>query len=139
MFNENELIELNDGEYQFLSDKFEIMSPEDVNKLPCYIVYSRKQNFIRLVNTAIDNELDDKESAYIKQKYFDDLSITEMSEINNVSRQSIYRIIERASKKLFTSLKYAYMCGFTLLNPPENFEQLILNINKEEIYENHCC
>lgn len=125
MKNKNKAIELSREEYVFLCEKFEIMSQSDLEKLPSYIVSTRKNNFEKVLKIAIENELSDTEKLYINEKYFNQLSVFEISKKYNTNRQSVYRILKRASDKLFTSLKYLYYCGFTLLNPPENLDEII--------------
>ena len=123
----DELIELDDDEYRFLSEKFDIMSCDDVKQLPKYIVSSRKTNFKRLVGMAIENELDKTQQKYVREKFYDNLTVSEIAERNGVSRQSVYRVLEKATKTLSQVLKYAYYCGFSLLKTPECIEQELYN------------
>lgn len=118
-------IQLSHEEYVFLSEKFELMTKEDTENLPKYVVNTRQQNFERIMKIAIDNELDEIEKNYITKKYFESLNVTEIARRENVSRQSVYRVLDKASIKLYEKLKYVYCCGFTLINPPANFEELL--------------
>lgn len=133
----DDLIEITDGEYQFLSEKFDIISPNEVYELPLYIVTSKKDNMKKLVDSAIRNELNETEGIYVREKFFNNLTVSEISRKYNVSRQSVYRSLKSAGKRLYDVLKYAYFCGFSLLNPPQNFEELLKTTTKGELYENH--
>lgn len=129
--NYEELIGIDDEEYTFISEKFEIMTPEDTKELPRYILSTRKQNLRRLINLAIDAELDEITGRCIKEKYFLGLPVTKIAENIGQSRYNVYRYIDRGTKKLYSMLKYAYFCGFSLINPPENLEDLIMKSKKE--------
>lgn len=118
-------IQLSRDEYLFLSNKFELMTEDDTKALPEYIVSMRRQNFERIMKLAIENELDETEKKYINEKYFLLMSVSDIAQKHSVSRQCVYRVLDRASQKLYDKLKYVYCCGFTLINPPENFEELL--------------
>ena len=110
------------------------MSPSELDALPDYIVANRKSNMKRLVRAAIENELDELEKDVIEEKYFRLLPISEIALLHGVTRAQVYRTLEAACDKLYTSLKYAYFCGFSLLCTPENFEQLIKGERNEYRY-----
>lgn len=120
-----ELIELDDNEYLFLSERFDIMSASDTKQLPRYIVSSRKNNLRRLVRMAMKNELDETEQSYLRDKFFNELTVTDIAKKYTVSRQAVYRVLGRAQKRLFDVLKYAYYCGFSLLEPPKDLEEIV--------------
>lgn len=121
----NNPTQLSRDEYLFLSEKFEMMTADDVKELPKYIVNMRQQNFERVMKLAIENELDETEKKYINDKYFLLMRVGDIARKYSVSRQSVYRVLERASQKLYEKLKYVYCCGFTLINPPANLEELL--------------
>ena len=121
----NNPTQLSRDEYLFLSEKFEMMTADDVKELPKYIVNMRQQNFERVMKLAIENELDETEKKYINDKYFLLMRVGDIARKYSVSRQSVYRVLEKASKKLYENLKYVYCCGFTLINPPANLEELL--------------
>lgn len=127
-------IELSRDEYVFLSEKFEFMSKEDTNSLPCYIISTKKDNFKRIIELAIKSELDETEQKYIYDKYFLLMKPSQIAEKYAVSRQSVYRCLEKASDKLFGVLKYVYCCGFTLLNPPKNLEEIFSTLTRRNSF-----
>lgn len=129
-----EPIELSRSEYLFLSEKFEFMSASDAKALPAYIVDAKNDNYGRIVKMAIENELNETEQKYISDRFFNLMNVTQISKKYGVSRQSVYRCLQRAADKLFNCLKYAYCCGFTLINPPENFEEIVSNIKRRNIF-----
>lgn len=122
---QEELIELDENEYLFLSEKFDVMTASDTKQLPRYIVSSRKGNLRRLVRIAMENELDETAQSYLRDKFFGELTVADIAKKYSVSRQAVYRVLARAQKRLFDVLKYAYYCGFSLLEPPKNFEEII--------------
>ena len=122
---------LDENEYCFLTSSFETMSPSQLDEMPGYIVSNRNSNMKKLVDMAIENELSELQREVVMERYFSLLSINEIAELHCLSRTQIYRILEAAFDKLYNSLKYAYYCGFSLLCPPENFEEVI----KGEKYE----
>ena len=132
-----ELIEIDDGEYAYLSEKFEIMSVDDTKNLPKYILYTRKRNLKKIIDLAIENELDGLTGMCIKERYFSELPVSRIAENHGINRYQAYRLIEKGSKTLFTVLKYAYFCGFSLINPPKNMEDLILMSKTEVSNENY--
>ena len=130
----NEPIELSEREYLFLSNKFEFMSPKDAKALPSYIINTKSDNCKRIVKLAIKTELNETEQKYISDKFFNLMNVSQISKKYGVSRQSVYRSLQKASDKLYSCLKYVYCCGFTLINPPENFEELISNITRRNLF-----
>lgn len=122
---QEELIELDENEYLFLSEKFDVMTASDTKQLPKYIVSSRKSNLRRLVQVAMENELDETAQNYLRDKFFKELTVTDIAKKYSVSRQAVYRVLGRAQKRLFDVLKYAYYCGFSLLEPPKDLEEII--------------
>ncbi len=122
---QEELIGLDEKEYLFLSEKFDVMTADDTKQLPRYIVSGRKSNLRRLVQIAMENELDKTAQSYIRDKFFNELTVTDIAKKYSVSRQAVYRVLGRAQKRLFDVLKYAYYCGFSLLEPPKDFEEII--------------
>lgn len=127
-------IELNRDEYLFLTDKFEFMTPEETESLPCYIVSARKDNFKKIIELAIVQELNETEQKYINDRFFLLMNPSQIAEKYNVSRQSVYRCLEKASATLFSSLKYVYCCGFTLLNPPKNLEEIFSTLTRRNSF-----
>lgn len=132
-----ELICLDEQEYIYLSEHFDVMTPYDVKTLPRYIVSSRKRNFTKLIDTAIERELEPQQRLLVIDRYFNNMNVTDIASKHSMSRQAVYRSLSAAQKKLFTALKYAYCCGFGLINIPENFEQMLTKIEKENSDENN--
>lgn len=132
-----ELIAIDNEEYAYLSEKFEIMSVDDTKNLPKYILYTRQRNLKRIINLAIENELDELTGACVKEKYFTGLSTGQIAENHGLNRYQAYRLIQKGCEKLYAALKYAYFCGFSLIDPPKNLEDLILKSKTEVGYENY--
>lgn len=130
----NGTIELSQSEYLFLSNKFEFMSPKESEALPSYIINTKSDNCRRIVKLAIETELNETEQKYISDKFFNLMNVSQISKKYGVSRQSVYRSLQKATDKLYTCLKYVYCCGFTLINPPENFEELISNVTRRNLF-----
>lgn len=129
-----EPIELSLGEYLFLTQKFEFMSAAQAKELPSYIINTKNDNCERIVRLAIEKELNKTEQNYVSDKFFNLMNVSQISKKYGVSRQSVYRSLQRASDKLYNCLKYVYCCGFTLINPPENFEEIISNIKRRNLF-----
>ncbi len=129
-----ELIELDENEYLFLSEKFDVMTASDTKQLPRYIVSGRKSNLRRLVRIAVENELDETAQSYLRDKFFGELTVADIAKKYSVSRQAVYRVLGRAQKRLFDVLKYAYYCGFSLLEPPKNFEEIITRADLSDAF-----
>lgn len=136
---ENEIIELDDSEYLYLSEKFDIMSNNDAAKLPSYIVSSRREKLNKIIRAAIDNELEGLQKQYISEKFENQLNVSQIANKYNVSRQSVYRVINKAENRLFDVLKYVYYCGFSLINPPKNLDEVLRQISGDERNENNYC
>ena len=127
------IISLDESEYFYLNERFDIMSEEDTVSLPRFIVSSRKAKLREIIDLAIDNELEGVQREYVKERYSYGLNISQIANKHSVTRQKVYRVLEAAEKKLFCVLKYAYYCGFSLLNAPDNLDELIGNCNKGDI------
>lgn len=133
------IIMLDEKEYFFLDRLFERMNEAQAEYLPRYIVLSRKENYSRIVRAAVDAELEGIQREYITEKYFENLSIYEIAQRHSVTRQSVYNVLKSAEKKLKSVLKYAYMCGFCLVSPPDSFDELFsacIKENTDEINSN---
>ncbi|MBE6827693.1 MAG: sigma-70 family RNA polymerase sigma factor [Ruminococcaceae bacterium] len=134
-----QLISLNEDEYVYLSENLDIITDNSPERLPGYIMTERKANFKRLLNLALETELDQTEQKCIKLRFYEERSISEIAEALGLGRTQVYRIIDRAADKLYGCLKYAYFCGFGLLKLPENFETLIKNggVYEHSIIKHH--
>ncbi len=119
------LISLDESEYFYLNERFDIMSGQDVRELPAYIVSSKKAKLRAIIALAVSNELDGVQREYVTERFRGGLNISQIAKKHSVSRQNVYRVLDAAEKKLYTVLKYAYFCGFSLIEPPKNLEELI--------------
>jgi len=129
--NTRDIIELDAGEYRFLSEKFEFMSESDTKEIPRYILTTRKNTVKKIFSAAIESELTDFQAELVRERYFDNMRINDISAKHGVSRQQVYKTLKTATDKLYTVLKYAYMCGFSLVDLPKNFDSILKNINGE--------
>lgn len=129
----NEQIMLDENEYIYLSDHFEVMDDMHCEAVPKYIVSEKKRNLEKTVKAAIKNELEPLGQEIISEKYFKCLSVTEIAQLHSMSRTAVYRVLEHSRKRLYDCLKYVYICGFSLLCPPKNFDEML----KGEFYENN--
>lgn len=129
--NNRDIIGIDVGEYRLLSEKFEFMSEDDTIEIPKYILTTRKNTIKRIFFEAVKSELTDFQGALLRERYFENMKITDISEKHGVSRQQVYKTLKAATDKLYSVLKYAYLCGFSLVDLPKNFDQIINNINEE--------
>lgn len=129
--NNRDIIGIDVGEYRLLSEKFEFMSEDDTREIPKYILTTRKNTIKKIFFEAVKSELTDFQGELLREKYFENMRITDISEKHGVSRQQVYKTLKAATDKLYSVLKYAYLCGFSLVDLPKNFDQIINNINEE--------
>lgn len=129
--NNRDIIGIDVGEYRLLSEKFEFMSEDDTREIPKYILTTRKNTIKRIFFEAVKSELTDFQGELLRERYFENLKITDISEKHGISRQQVYKTLKAATDKLYSVLKYAYLCGFSLVDLPKNFDQIINNISEE--------
>lgn len=132
-----EIISLDEREYFYLDEHFDIMSPDDVSNLPGYIVLRRQEKIRMLFELAVETELTDSQREYILDRYVRGMNISAIAAAHSVTRQSVYRVLAAAEKRLFDVLKYAYVCGFNLLEAPDSLQEIITKIGKENLLENN--
>lgn len=129
--NNRDIIGIDVGEYRLLSEKFEFMTEDDTIEIPKYILTTRKNTIKKIFLEAVKSELTDFQGEILREKYFDNMKINDISAKHGVSRQQVYKTLKAATDKLYSVLKYAYLCGFSLVDLPKNFDQIINNINEE--------
>lgn len=129
--NNRDIIGIDVGEYRLLSEKFEFMSEDDTREIPKYILTTRKNTIKKIFSEAVKSELTDFQGEILREKYFDNMKINDISAKHGVSRQQVYKTLKAATDKLYSVLKYAYLCGFSLVDLPKNFDQIINNISEE--------
>lgn len=129
--NNRNIIGIDVGEYRLLSEKFEFMSEDDTREIPKYILTTRKNTIQKIFSEAVKSELTDFQGELLRERYFENLKITDISEKHGISRQQVYKTLKAATDKLYSVLKYAYLCGFSLVDLPKNFDQIINNISEE--------
>ena len=126
-----DIIGLGVGEYRLLSERFEFMSEDDTKEIPKYILTTRKNTIKRIFSEAVKSELTDFQGELLRERYFENMKITDISEKHGVSRQQVYKTLKAATDNLYSVLKYAYLCGFSLVDLPKSFDQIINNISEE--------
>ena len=126
-----DIIGIDVGEYRLLSERFEFMSEDDTREIPKYILTTRKNTIKRIFSEAVKSELTDFQGELLRERYFENMKITDISEKHAVSRQQVYKTLKAATDKLYSVLKYAYLCGFSLVDLPKSFDQIINNISEE--------
>lgn len=129
--NNRDIIGIDVGEYRLLSEKFEFMTEDDTREIPKYILTTRKNTIKKIFSEAVKSELTDFQGELLREKYFENMKITDISEKHGISRQQVYKTLKAATDKLYSVLKYAYLCGFSLVDLPKNFDQIINNISEE--------
>lgn len=129
--NNMDIIGIDVGEYRLLSERFEFMSEDDTKEIPKYILTTRKNTIKRIFFEAVKSELTDFQGELLRERYFENMKITDISEKHGVSRQQVYKTLKAATDKLYSVLKYAYLCGFSLVDLPKSFDQIINNISEE--------
>lgn len=126
-----DIIGIDVGEYRLLSERFEFMSEDDTREIPKYILTTRKNTIKRIFSEAVKSELTDFQGELLRERYFENMKITDISEKHGVSRQQVYKTLKAATDKLYSVLKYAYLCGFSLVDLPKSFDQIINYISEE--------
>lgn len=126
-----DIIGIDVGEYRLLSERFEFMSEDDTREIPKYILTTRKNTIKKIFSEAVKSELTDFQGELLRERYFENMKITDISEKHGVSRQQVYKTLKAATDKLYSVLKYAYLCGFSLVDLPKSFDQIINNISEE--------
>ena len=126
-----DIIGIDVGEYRLLSERFEFMSEDDAKEIPKYILTTRKNTIKRIFSEAVKSELTDFQGELLRERYFENMKITDNSEKHGISRQQVYKTLKAATDKLYSVLKYAYLCGFSLVDLPKSFDQIINNISEE--------
>lgn len=126
-----DIIGIDVGEYRLLSERFEFMSEDDTKEIPKYILTTRKNTIKRIFSEAVKSELTDFQGELLRERYFENMKITDISEKHSISRQQVYKTLKAATDKLYSVLKYAYLCGFSLVDLPKSFDQIINNISEE--------
>lgn len=129
--NNRDIIGIDVGEYRLLSEKFEFMTEDDIREIPKYILTTRKNTIKKIFSEAVKSELTDFQGEILREKYFDNMKINDISAKHGVSRQQVYKTLKASTDKLYSVLKYAYLCGFSLVDLPKNFDQIINNISEE--------
>lgn len=129
--NNRDIIGIDVGEYRLLSEKFEFMTEDDTREIPKYILTTRKNTIKKIFSEAVKSELTDFQGELLRERYFENMKITDISEKHGISRQQVYKTLKAATDKLYSVLKYAYLCGFSLVDLPKNFDQIINNISEE--------
>lgn len=129
--NNRDIIGIDVGEYRLLSEKFELMTEDDTREIPKYILTTRKNTIKKIFSEAVKSELTDFQGGILRDRYFDNMKINDISAKHGVSRQQVYKTLKTATDKLYSVLKYAYLCGFSLVDLPKNFDQIINNISEE--------
>ncbi len=129
--NNRDIIGIDVGEYRLLSERFEFMTEDDTREIPKYILTTRKNTIKRIFSEAVKSELTDFQGELLRERYFENMKITDISEKHGVSRQQVYKTLKAATDKLYSVLKYAYLCGFSLVDLPKSFDQIINNISEE--------
>lgn len=129
--NTRDIVEINTDEYRFLSEKFEFMSENDSKEIPRYILTTRKKTLQKILEAAVESELTAVQSEIVRERYFEKMKINDISEKHGFSRQHIHKILKAATDRLYSALKYAYLCGFSLVDLPKDFDSMLKNINGE--------
>lgn len=129
--NNRDIIGIDVGEYRLLSERFEFMTEDDTREIPKYILTTRKNTIKRIFFEAVKSELTDFQGELLRERYFENMKITDISEKHGISRQQVYKTLKAATDKLYSVLKYAYLCGFSLVDLPKDFDQIINNISEE--------
>lgn len=129
--NNRDIIGIDVGEYRLLSEKFEFMTEDDTREIPKYILTTRKNTIKKIFSEAVKSELTDFQGEILRDRYFDNMKINDISAKHGVSRQQVYKTLKASTDKLYSVLKYAYLCGFSLVDFPKNFDQIINNISGE--------
>lgn len=83
-----------------------------------------------VLDAVIENELTPSERDAVRMYWFKNMKISKIAELSGTTYDYIRRVLKRAEKKIYTSLKYVvlhdYMiCGKT--DAPENFHFKIIN------------
>ena len=77
--------------------------------------------------------LTDKQYEYIDYYYNKDLSLSEIAEINEITRQAVRDIIKKGERKLFEFEEKLLFMKKTI-NQEKQIEHILLNLNKIQKY-----
>lgn len=93
-------------EYYYLTENFEFVDAQTRADQVSYLVYSKDKKIMDTVKQVLENELTEKERGVAVDYWSNNLSIGDISKKHNISRSSLYRLINEIKKKLDLYLKY---------------------------------
>ena len=118
----NKLVEFSVEEHDYLTEFVDFKSGK-VETGTRYLVYNREKKLISILKIIIDNELNELERSVATAYWCDNISAEKIARQHNLSRSSLYRIIENIRKKIEHSMKYVLMYDGILL--PKSMEEIL--------------
>lgn len=79
------------------------------NETVDYGIDYRKVTIDDVIDLAVERELTPQQRECVKLFFFEGYSVKEVAETLNIHRSVVYRNIDSAKKRLFATLKYAYI------------------------------
>lgn len=117
------IAEISIEEHDYITDFVDIKSG-DAKSGTRYLIYNRQKKLIDIVKKVIRNELTKTEQDIAVRHWCNDVPIEHLSVEYDMSRSSVYRILDKAREKLEKSLKYVLM-----------YDEILLPKSTEEIWE----
>lgn len=124
---QNELILLSEGDYAYLSERFEPLTAADFQNgtVAKYVVRRKEETLTRLVHHALENELNDAERCIAKLLFMEGVSVSQAARTCGITRQRVYTLSQKADSKLRACLQYPFLMDFSLVNPAKPFLQTL--------------
>ena len=90
-----------------------------------------------ILAAVIENELTETERDAVKMYWFNNMKASAIAALCGTSAQNVRRIVKRAEKKIYTSMKYVVMYNFIVSGRdelPKDFHFKIINcVNGKEL------
>ena len=125
----NKMVEISVEEHEYLTEFVDFKSGKaEVGTR--YLVYNRVKKLNSVVKAVMQNELNELEQNVATGHWCDQISVGKLARQYNLSRSSVYRILENVRKKIESSMKYVLMYDGILL--PESMEEILAYARKHE-------
>ena len=106
LIGDENIRELSVDEYFYLTENLEVVNSDTVKGGISYLLINKKKRLFTAVRAAMENELSETERSIALDFWTRDVKAEDIAEKNNISRSSVYRILNNAEKKLKRSLQY---------------------------------
>ncbi len=125
----NKMFEISVEEHEYLTEFIDFKSGK-ANVGTSYLVYNREKKLISIVRAVMQNELNELERNVAIGHWCESIPADKLARHYNLSRSSLYRILENVRKKIEISMKYVLMYDGILL--PKSMEEILAYARKYE-------